>query len=268
MARWDNHHHTAVTVFDNLDFRTQATAEPRSRGAKIALDFKERTANLTIDFQHPGSLFGQSEGSLMKLSNGNYFIGYGSTPVYSEYSPEGRHLCDTNFAPMHSKDGKLEANGVAETYRIYKHSWIGFPQQNPVVKHTQRSLIVHWNGATEVRSWEVEGRGAFGKSASSYTTLGRYSHEDFETEIPLPQTADYIFFRLTALDESGEALGIWKLDRHGSVQEVLYDVPSSQNLLGFSSYVLVVIVGMMYAILRKRIAGSRITLRDSKFAAV
>jgi len=250
MARWDDAH-TAITIFDNVDFRSLGQSLQYSRASKITLDTSLRTANVSVEFAHPQRVFAQAEGSLQKLDNGNYLVAYGSSPVFSEYSAQGKHLCETHWAPMREVDGVLSSPQVVDTYRVYKSHWIGFPAEQPVVKFTEEALYLHWNGATEVRSWHVEGgRGvATKRTLSSYKLIGRYRHDDFEIVVPLEDALGYQLFRLTALDGAGKALGMWQVNRQGQVHEILVD--ESRGGTGMVQVVAVFVLGGMVLLLRK-----------------
>jgi len=241
MARWDDAQ-TAITVFDNIDFRSLGQPQQYSRGGRITLDTTRRTANLSVEFTHPQRVYANAEGSLQKLDNGNYLVAYGSAPVFSEYSAAGEHLCETHWAPMREADGVLTSPQVVDTYRVYKSPWVGLPTQPPTVKYTDDTLYLHWNGATEVRSWSVEGgHGVVGKGVMSYKLIGKYRHDGFEVAISLVKVADYQLFRLTALDRAGRPLGRWRVDPRGHVHELL--VEASRGVPGMVQFVGVVVFG-------------------------
>jgi len=225
MARWDDDSHTALTVFDNIDPTTPSNPTQHSRGVKIQLDLDRMTASAATSFIHPDHVFARTDGSLQKLHNGNYFISYGSAPVYSEFSATGELLCDTHFAPL---DSTTEA---VQTYRIYKARWTGSPPQAPVVKRDVDTLYVHWNGATEVRSWKLEGREAVGGRAAKYRKLGIFKHEGFETEMVVEAMYDYSTFRLTAVDGQSATLGQWLLDHDGVVHGLMFDTDEARGAI-------------------------------------
>jgi len=238
MVRWDDDG-GALTVFDNIDHRTLGQPAQSSRGAKIELDMTERTARLSLDFKHPQGVYAHAEGSLQRLKNGNYLVAYGSTPVYSEFSPTGQHLCETHWAPMHESDGILQSASSVDTYRVYKSSWSGSPSHPPTIKYTSDALHLHWNGATQVRSWRIEARS---ESSPRYRTLGQYQHDAFEIMVPLAQTHNHGWFRLTALDESRNLLGMWHVDLEGNVHEIFFEASQWSSVT--LSYVLLIVMGM------------------------
>jgi len=249
MARWDDDD-TTITLFDNIDFWTLDSKHQRSRGVKLRLDMHRKVVKAAVIFEHPDGILARSEGALQRLPNGNYFISYGSTPLYSEFSSQGEHMCDTHFAPMQTNNGGPGGTDAVETYRIYKGAWTGMPKAAPRVKVTPGALLLYWNGATEVRSWKVEGRGAFGTSAHKYTNLGRHNHDTFETEVPLAGAADYTSFRLTALDSKGTSIRGWLVQEDGSAQELGYD-PGRQGGLSSVWLVLGIVVILVVMYLRR-----------------
>jgi len=245
MARWNDEERTALTVFDNIDTATLDKPTHHSRGVKITVDLDRMTASAVTEFIHPDLVFARTDGSLQQLENGNYFIAYGSAPVYSEFSAMGELLCDTHFAPI---DSAAEA---VQTYRIYKARWVGFPTQVPVVRRDVDTLYVHWNGATEVKWWRLEGRDVVGGRQATYKKLGTYKHDTFETAMFFEQLYDYTTFRLTALDQYGSALGHWLLDQDGVVSELVYDVADRKGAITITispSHLLMAVVGVLFVV--------------------
>jgi len=217
-----------------------------------------KVVKAAVIFDHPDGILARSEGALQRLPNGNYFISYGSTPLYSEFSSQGDHMCDTHYAPMQVNNGEAPASDVVETYRIYKGAWTGMPVAAPRVKVTRDALFLHWDGATEAWSWKVEGRGAFGSNAYRYINLGRYPHEAFETEALLAGAPDYTSFQLTALDSRGASIRGWLVQEDGSVQELDYDAGRQGGLSSVWLVLGIVVVLVMISVWR---GGSRDPVR-------
>lgn len=217
MARWDAD--GSITLFDNIDFWTFNNERPASRGVKIALDTTKFVAKATTIFSHPDDIFARSEGSLQRLRNGNYLVGYGSTAIYSEFSADGTLLCDAHFAPLHTESSTQKTSEAVQTYRIHKNRWVGRPKQPPRVVIEADAMFISWNGATEAKTWIVEGRGAgSARMDGDYRIVGRFQHEGFEHTVPLRQMKDFREFRVTALDVVGKPLGVWFVGRDGGVQ--------------------------------------------------
>jgi hypothetical protein len=77
------------------------------------------------------------------LPNGNWFVGWGDQPYFSEFKPDGTAIFDAKFPD------------AVQPYRAYRFAWTGRPAQPPaVVLGTDANggpmLYISWNGATEV----------------------------------------------------------------------------------------------------------------------
>lgn len=216
MARWTDVH-SALTLFDNVDFRTRGSQQQQSRGLKIQVDEKTRVAGVELLLVHPQKLFAKSEGSLQVLDSGNLFVSYGSSPVYSEFSADGEFLCSAHYAPMHTDRGAFKASELVQSYRVYKHAWTAHPKDPPDVKITSDTLYFSWNGATEVRSWLVQGRGAHGSAANAWEHIGTFERVGFETAVELGD-ASFGLYRLTAFDERGARLRAFHVHPDGMVK--------------------------------------------------
>jgi len=230
MARWDDE--GVITLFDNIDFWTFNQDRQASRGVKIAVDANNLVARATTIFSHPDDIFARSEGSIQKLDNGNYLVGYGSTAIYSEFSANGTILCDAHFAPLHTEGSTQKASEAVQTNRIHKSSWVGHPKQPVRVVIDEDAMFISWNGATEVKTWVVEGRSSgSGRMSGRYTMIGRFNHEGFETGIPMMQKKDFHEFRVTALDVAENPLGIWVVGKDASVQvsQIVKSMPKTAN---------------------------------------
>jgi hypothetical protein len=128
------------------------------------------------------------------LAGGNIFVGWGSSPWFSEYAPDGRLLFAGHFQSVWN-----------QSYRAFKAPWTGKPQGGPAVVAGTRAghvvAFVSWNGATEVARWRVFG----GESADSLAPLGDGEWRDYETKLELPATPAFI--QIQALDATGDVLG-------------------------------------------------------------
>ena len=128
---------------------------------------------------------------------------------------------------------------------------MGFPTQVPVVRRDVDTLYVHWNGATEVKSWRLEGRDVVGGRHAAYKKLGVYEHRTFETAMFFEQLYDYTTFRLTALDQHETALGHWLLNQDGVVSELVYDVADRKGAITITilpSHLLMAVVGVLFVV--------------------
>ena len=85
---------------------------PQSRGIVLALNQQTMTASLVSSFVGPTPLLAASQGDLQPLSNGNWMVGWGQEPWFSEYSPTGQLLLNagcprpTTPTPCSSSPGR------------------------------------------------------------------------------------------------------------------------------------------------------------------
>ena len=66
-------------------------------------------------YAHPGEVLSATQGSVQVLPNGNVFIGWGSEPLFSEFSKDGELLFDATFPRE------------VESYRAFRFPWSGRP---------------------------------------------------------------------------------------------------------------------------------------------
>jgi hypothetical protein len=120
------------------------------------------------------------------------FVGWGSSPHYSEYTLGGAQLFGGSF------------HGNVQSYRAYRfRDWIGSPLWRPAVAirktRTPGHVFVYasWNGSTRVRHWRLLGssrkHGRFVKVRSSVRWAS------FETKIYV-RTGAGPYFEVQALD--------------------------------------------------------------------
>jgi hypothetical protein len=175
-----------LTLFDN-------EAAPRlrrqSRGIVLRVDERHKRVTLLHTFVHTPPLVAVDQGNMQKLPNGNYLVGWGHQPYVTEFGPHGKTLLDFRFGRV----------GV-DSYRAYRFDWVGRPRSRPAISVEGDSLYACWNGATEVRSWQLLG-GAEKKKLRPLLTVPKTG---FETEIPLPAAAAWVAVR--ALDRLGHSL--------------------------------------------------------------
>jgi hypothetical protein len=183
-----------LTLFDNrstaIDKRGQT-----SRGLRLKLDTKKKTATLAGAFRHPsGNVLATSQGNARMIGQSNVFVGWGSSPWFSEYGPDGHLVFAAHFQSQWN-----------QSYRAFKGPWTGRPPEKPVVSALVRlgSMAVYaaWNGATEVAQWRV----LAGDTATSLSEIGTGAWANFETKLVFPKTPAFV--QVEALDASGAVLG-------------------------------------------------------------
>jgi hypothetical protein len=146
----------------------------------------------TFAFQH--DVRRHPDGIITIFSNGNVFVGWGSAPVFSEFSYEGVLL----FSAAFPTEG--------ESYRAFRFPGSGQSTDEPAVatesgSEDEVTLYASWNGATEVTTWQV----LAGSGPDKLELLGSAPRLGFETVITLHTTEPYV--GLKAMNDSGKALG-------------------------------------------------------------
>jgi hypothetical protein len=180
------------TLFDN---GASPQVHAQSRGVVLSVNPQAHTVSVLAQFLHPGHpLLVDSQGDLQALPGGDWFVGWGQDPDFSEFSANGSLLLDASLPAGY------------ESYRTLSFAWNATPTSAPALavrRGANGSLAAYasWNGATDVASWEL----LEGRSASHLTRTGSVARSGFETVIPLHASAGYAQIR--ALDAHGAALG-------------------------------------------------------------
>jgi hypothetical protein len=182
-----------ISVFDN---GTDGTTSPEDVSRAILLRFDEgrRTARLGQSYKHPRSFLAASMGSV-HLGGGRVLVGWGTGPYITEYASDGRLLWNAHIL-----------SSGAHSYRAFRVPWHGQPHDLPAVSFTRDrqtgagTVYVSWNGATEVRHWQV----LAGAERGELSTVGVARRRGFETAIPLGTAGGYVAVR--AIDHGGNAM--------------------------------------------------------------
>jgi hypothetical protein len=185
------HRHGLLTLFDDAAVPQE---ESESSAKEMRIDLSTGTVSLVHRYTHSPSVLAGSQGSVQVLADGNVFVGWGSAPNFSEYTPDGRQILDGSFRP-----------GV-NSYRAYRFPWVGRPRTRPSLAVVPASngltrLFASWNGATQVASWEIMA----GSTRHDLTPLAVRRARGFETAMEVSSRAR--FFAVEALDAGGRALG-------------------------------------------------------------
>jgi hypothetical protein len=185
-----------ISVFDN---GSDPPEEKRSRGLLLAPNASNHTVSLAKQLVNPTkTLLASSQGNLQNLSPGdgagNWLMGYGGLPNFTEFDDSGHILLD----------GTLGKN--VQNFRTYLSPWSAHPATTPslsVRAHGLDTLTVSasWNGATEVASWQV----LKGTSASSLVPVANAPKRGFETTMPILAPAGYV--AVQALNAAGAVIG-------------------------------------------------------------
>ncbi|EXJ71923.1 uncharacterized protein A1O5_04424 [Cladophialophora psammophila CBS 110553] len=202
-ARWVSEEEGIITLFDNKEGGPLHVDGPYSRGMMLKLDIANRTVTLLHSYVSQYQTRTPSQGSAQYLPDTRHvFVGFGHSPVLSEFSLDGTLLCEVHYgAPW------LHVFTTAVSYRAFKSAgWIGKPREPPAAKIVDDLLYVSWNGATEVEAWVLQGGGT-GEHEEEWSDLDFIDKEFFEESFDLSQLSQYSRFRVGALDREGEILG-------------------------------------------------------------
>lgn len=201
-----NGSHEIVSLLDNANGQDeQEPSNSMSRGLVLALqtDTEPRTARIVSAINHPDGTgsYAPRRGNYQVLPEGNVFIGWSEQAIHSEHTSDGTLVMEATLVP--------EWLG---TYRSYKFPFVGRPAEPPRAASAAQSshalngttTLVHvsWNGATEVRSWNL-----YKTTESGEPKIQIFSKEKtgFETAMVWPGYASHVI--VEAVDAQGEVLG-------------------------------------------------------------
>jgi hypothetical protein len=182
------------SIFDN---GAAPKIHSQSRGIVLSINPQLKTATLVDQFTRPAPLLAYSQGNMQALPGGDWFMGWGQVPAFSELSPTGQLLLDAHFP------------AGDQSYRDFRFVWAGLPAHPPTFVVARGSggasaVYASWNGATEVASWRV----LAGTSATRMRTVARRPRTGFETAIRVPAGTPGPYVTVQALDGSGHVLGV------------------------------------------------------------
>jgi hypothetical protein len=179
----------ALTLFDNS---AGPQVRKQSRGLVLNLDMKRMYATVVRSFVHQPPIVSVDQANLQRLRGGNYFVGWGHQPRFTEFGPRGTMLLDGRFG-----------RGRVDSYRAYRLPWIGRPlKQALAVAVRARNVYASWNGATEVSSWQL----LQGPTKTELRPIRAVPKTGFETRIPL-EAAEAGWIAVRALDKRERSLG-------------------------------------------------------------
>ncbi len=181
------HGATTLTLFDN---GAAPPYERQSRALILRLDPAARRVWLVRAFTHPNpQILAHAMGNAQLLPDGGMFVGWGTTPYYSEFAADGSLIMDA-VMPLGNP-----------SYRTFRRPWTGHPTERPAAAASTGSggatVYASWNGATSVASWGV----LAGKRRSSLSYVGSARSTGFETAITVANDGPY--FAVEPRDASG-----------------------------------------------------------------
>ena len=180
-----------VSLFDN---GSSPAEEKQSRGLLLDPNTATHTVTLVKQFVNPNStLLASSQGDLLPLPGGNWLMGYGGLPNFTEYTASGQVLLDATLG-LHVQD-----------FRTFLAPWSAQPPTLPAIAAQaagagQLNVEASWNGATTVAGWQV----LAGTSATTLAPVMTAARRGFETTIAVHTSDPYV--AVAALDSSGKRL--------------------------------------------------------------
>jgi hypothetical protein len=175
-----------ITLFDNA---AAPKIRKQSRGLVLRLDMKRMRATLVRQFVHAPPIVAVDQANMQRLPNGHHFIGWGHEPYFTEFGPRGKIVFDGRFG-----------RGRMDSYRAYRFRWIGRPKVPPDAVVEGKKVYVSWNGATEVRKWQL----LAGPEKDELRPGRIVLKTGFETAIPLTGEAEWVAVR--ALDRRNRSM--------------------------------------------------------------
>ena len=168
------------------------------------MDVENRTVELVQDYISQGRVRAASQGNFYTIPENNHnLIGWGAIGAYSEFNMDGTLLCEVHWGA-----GWLFWWERMKSYRVYRvWDWVGFPEYPPSARVKGEKLYVSWNGATEVRFWELQGATYDPRGEEQFSTLELAEKTTFEHTFDLPLNEDYALYRVVALDGEKNVLG-------------------------------------------------------------
>jgi hypothetical protein len=182
-----------ISVFDN---GSTPPEEKQSRGLLLSPDLAAHSVSLVRQLTNPSkTLLASSQGNVLRLSAGNWLLGYGGLPNFTEYDEAGGVLLD----------GTLGHN--VQSFRTYLSPWSGHPASPPAVAVQASAggalaVSASWNGATEVASWQILG----GTSPSTLSPLVSTPESGFQTTVTISSHPTYVAAQ--ALNAAGAVIGL------------------------------------------------------------
>ncbi|TMK95677.1 MAG: hypothetical protein E6G34_14145 [Actinobacteria bacterium] len=182
-----------ISVFDN---GSDPPREKQSRGLLLRADEATRSVSLVRAFANPThTLLSESQGNALSLPGGDWLLGYGRLPNFTEFDASGRVLLDGRLGPE------------VQSFKTLLSPWHGRPGQPPslALSHSARGAVnvaVSWNGATEVAAWRL----LAGPSPAALAPVRTSPKRGFEGRFAAPAGARYL--AVQALDGSGAVLGV------------------------------------------------------------
>jgi hypothetical protein len=135
------------------------------------------------------------------LPSGNVLLGFGYSAAWTEFTPEGKALCDVHIGSQATFN-----TGAVQTYKVLKHPWAGKPITKPAVKYFEALIYMSWNGATEIANWVLQSSKDGVLEVTSLVDIEMTAKTGFETMLNV-DCHRWPYVRAVAVDAKGETLG-------------------------------------------------------------
>ncbi len=176
------------------------TTNDASRGLLLALDTNTMTVEVVQEFKHPDGEYTEGQGNLQWVPGTDHaWICWRNKAMHTEHAADGSLIMEARFKA-----------GV-RNYRSFKLQWVGRPAQPPDVRSTavqtrddtiETIVFMSWNGATEVRQWQIYETNPSGTNTTLVATVDKTG---FETTIWIKGYLGHVL--VEAVDALGEKLG-------------------------------------------------------------
>jgi hypothetical protein len=159
----------------------------------LSPDLATHTVTLVKAFTNPTRvLLASSQGDLISVGNGNWLMGYGGLPDFTEYNSAGDVLLD----------GSLGLD--VQDFRTYMAPWSAQPTTRPslagqAARDGAVTVEASWNGATDVSAWRL----LAGASPQSLQSVRTTAASGFQTTLNA-RSGPYV--EVEALGGSGQTL--------------------------------------------------------------
>jgi hypothetical protein len=174
-----------IRVFDN---GAAPQIHSESRVIFLRVNHRRRRAWLVRAIVHKPPIVAINQGNAQTLPYRHLLVGWGHDPHVTEYNARRRVVLDLRFV------------GRVDSYRAFRFPWVGRPASRPATALYRGRLFTSWNGATEVRYWQL----IAGPNPRSLTAVRVVRKRGFETAIPAPH---YPWLAVRALDKRKRTLG-------------------------------------------------------------
>jgi hypothetical protein len=180
-----------ITFFDN---GASPSVHSQSRAIALRLDTARMTAALVRAEDHATRLVAGSQGNVQALAGGDWMVGWGEVPYFTEFGGAGQLLFDAHLPSGY------------ESYRVYRLPWIGHPATRPALSVGGPGSVLYasWNGASGLAAWRLL---AGARPAALSAAGGSVSRTGFETAIAVPRGAGP-YVAVQALDAGGAVIGV------------------------------------------------------------